>query len=200
MQTPRKIFGGLGNTMFQMAYIYAQVRDGNLPDIYLQDEKYFEKYKDEIKAWYSDGIIKSDYVSIHFRRGDYLNNPFYTDLTKTNYYDKAIAMFPKERFLLFCADRQEGSDDRADRLWCEKYLESKGIDFDICEGEDEIKDLNAMAGCKHNILANSSFSIWCGILNPNPDKKVICPIEKKYYSDGVVRSKFPEDFIQIDFL
>ena len=37
--------GRMGNEMFRHAYLYAQLREGNIPDFYLQDPKYFEKYK-----------------------------------------------------------------------------------------------------------------------------------------------------------
>ena len=43
-----KLSGRLGNQMFQFAYLYAQEREGNIPDIYLQDEKYFEIAKNRI--------------------------------------------------------------------------------------------------------------------------------------------------------
>ena len=49
MQNPRQLFGGLGNSMFQMAYIYNQFRDGKIPDVYVQNYHLWEKYMDEIK-------------------------------------------------------------------------------------------------------------------------------------------------------
>ena len=97
-----------------------------------------------------------------------------------------MAMFPNEKFLVF-------SDDID---WCKKQPIFKDCEFS--EGT-ELEDLNLMASCKHNIIANSSFSWWAGYLNPNADKRVIAPLETKYYSDGIVRTKYPDNFIQIDF-
>lgn len=182
MKKPRKLFGGLGNQMFQMAYLYAQVMDGNLPDFYLQDEEYFKKYKEEIIAWYSDGIVLSDYVSLHVRRGDYKGNSFYVDLTQTDYYDKAIAKFPYATFLVFCADRQDGSDDIQDQEWVMNWLEAKhGPRFELFKGFTEIDDLNNMIGCKAHIIANSSFSWWAAYLSGN---KVIAP--KKWFTKSSI--------------
>ncbi len=49
MIEPWKMFGRLGNNMFQMAFIYAWAKEHGT-DIYLQDPKYFEKYANEIPA------------------------------------------------------------------------------------------------------------------------------------------------------
>lgn len=194
MQELRNIFGGFGNRLFQLAYIYAQVREGNLPDIYLQDFKYFEKYKEEIKSLFAQGgHLREERIAIHIRRGDYQKTNFYVDLTKTDYYDKAIALFPKDKFLLFCADRQPISNDFEDAQWAWNYLKGKGIEerLAIYSGKDEIDDFNAMAACKGIICANSSFSTWAAFVNQNPDKKIVAP--KEYYSDKVERTVLPKN-------
>ena len=192
MVEPRKIFGGLGNRMFQGAYIYSQFLDGNIPDIYLQDEKYFEKHKDKIKELYGIDIIKSDYISLHIRRGDYLGNKFYVDLTKTDYYDKAIAEFSNEKFMIFCADRQKGSNDGEDKLWCWEWARKKKIKFELWNGKNEVEDMNGMAGCKGHIGANSSFSWWASYLG---DGKTVMP--KDWFSDGVERVKLLDSWVKL---
>lgn len=180
MLKPRKLWGGLGNNMFQQAYIYAQARRGETPDIYLQGEKYFAPYQDEIRSLYNQGVDKVDMVSLHVRRGDYLNNSFYVDLTQTDYYDRAMAEFPHERFLVFCADRQAGSDDKSDMEWCKERF--KGKQFQFYQGRNEIDDFNMMAGCKGHIGANSSFSWWAAFVSGN---KAVFP--KRWFTDNVQR-------------
>lgn len=186
MKIPRKLWGGLGNSMFQHAYILAQKKKGEIPDIYLQDEKYFENCKDEIKQIYGEGIVPSNYVSLHIRRGDYVNNSFYVDLTQTDYYDKAIAEFPDRKFLVFCADRQTGSDDVSDQEWCMEWLEANfGKRFKLFKGFDAISDMNNMAGCNGHIGANSSFSWWASYLG---EGKVVMPSNDNWHTDGVERT------------
>lgn len=190
MQDPRKLFGGLGNRLFQGAYVYAQARKGFIPDIYVQDFAYIEPFKEEIRAMYAQGVpAKKDLVAIHLRRGDYVDNPFYVDLTKTEYYEEATALFPNEKFLIFCADRQ-GTRDAIDKQWAAEWATKQGIPFEIWQGKDEIDDLNAMSACKGIIAANSTFSLWAAFISPHADK-IIVP--REYYADGKERTKFPKD-------
>ena len=174
----RNNFGGLGNRLFQLAYLYKQARAGTISDIYLQDPAFFEPYGEEIRAIYGQGIEKTDMVSLHVRRGDYLGNKFYVDLNETDYYDQAIDQFPIDtKFLVFCADRQEGSDDEADMAWAKQRFQ--GDNFEFFRGETELEDFNAQAGCKAHIIANSSFSWWAAYVGGGD---TVAP--KKWYADG----------------
>ncbi len=183
MTHPDKLFGRLGNRMFQMAALYADSKNWNI-DIYYQNEGYFKSYEAEIRELYGEGIGYLPTVSIHVRRGDYVGSTFHVDLTKTDYYERAIEMFPNEHFVVF-------SDDPA---WCK---EKWGNDprFQIIEGNDEVTDMNLMASCKHNIIANSTFSWWAAWLNPNPGKTVVCPFE--WFYDGVERISLPKTWKKI---
>jgi len=180
------MFGRLGNKLFQYAYLLARVKDGTIPDWWLQDPKYFENCAEEIKAVWGVGPDPRPEVSIHVRRGDYVGNPHYVDLSQTDYYERAIAMFPNEKFLVF-------SDDL---LWCD---EKWGHDerFKVVYGNDELADLNCMASCQHNIIANSSFSWWGAYLNRNPQKKVVAPSVKNWYADGIERTVCPQEWLRI---
>jgi hypothetical protein len=171
MIEPSKLFGRLGNQMFQGAYLIAQAQKGEIPDIYVQGEEHFKESSEAVKTLYSQGIGQPiDMVAIHVRRGDYVNNPFYVDLMETDYYDRAMAEFPDEKFLVF-------SDDIN---WCRQQDIFKDCEFS--EG-NEIDDMNTMASCKGIIMANSSFSWWAAFLSY---AKVIAP--RDWYSDGIERT------------
>lgn len=185
--------GRLGNEMFRHAYLYAQVRKGNIPDWYLQDPKWFEGYEDEIKQMFGDGIGYLDQVGIHVRRGlnpyipsepKYNENPFYFNICDTDYYERAMAMFPNDNFLVFTDDVE----------WCkEKWKDNPRVQ--VMDKGDEVEDFNILSSCKDIIMANSSWSWWCSFLNPNPAKKIIAP--KRWFSDGIERIKLLETWTQI---
>lgn len=175
-----KISGRLGNQMFQLAYIYADMRRGTVPDLFVQDEKYFDEFRDEIRQIYGEGIGHIDMVGIHVRRGDYVNNPFYVDLTETPYYEDAMAKFDGESFIVFSDDIE----------WCKKQKIFKGCEFS--EGKSDVEDMNLLASCKGIIMANSSFSWWASYLS---SARVIAP--KEWFRDCVERTHIPDEWEKI---
>lgn len=131
-------------------------------------------------------------ISLHIRRGDYLNIPAYNVFNGLDYYNRAIKYFKSvvesPLFMIFTNDPE----------WVANNLH---IDADsivvICnKGSHSYRDLIMMSKCDHNIIANSSFSWWGAWLNPNPQKIVICPAEwfKGKKSSEVV----PESWIKLE--
>lgn len=179
MIDPDKLFGRLGNRMFKEAYLYSQVRDGWIPDEYVQSEDYFINHAEEIKQLYGQDISHIDQVAIHVRRGDYVKNSFYVDLMRTDYYERAMAEFPDASFLVF-SDNIE---------WCKQQKIFSKCDF--AEGNDEVTDMNLMASCTGHIIANSSFSWWGSWLSPHGGK-VVAP--KEWYTDGKERTVCPSNW------
>ena len=193
MVNPDKIFGRLGNRLFQYAFLYAESRRRGV-DFYFQDPKYFEGYEEEIKQLFGEGIGYLSQVGVHVRRGanpsnpdepKYSENPFYINLADdTDYYERAMAMFPNEKFVIF-------SDDPD---YCRERF--KGENIQIMEKGDELADFNLLASCKSIIMANSSFSWWASYLCPNPSKHIVAP--KNWYADGnETRTVIPNTWTKI---
>ena len=160
-----KIYGRLGNSLFQYATLFALSQETQ-SDFYFQDEKWFGKYEEQIKQLFGAGIGYRDEVSIHVRRGDYLQlEHIYPDISKTDYYEKAIAMFPGDKFLVFSDDIE----------WCKSYPAFQGERFSFSEGNDEVQDLNQMASCKHHVCSNSTMAWWGSYLCKNTDSLTVCP-------------------------
>lgn len=184
MTDPNKLFGRLGNRMFQMAAMMSYAKKIG-SDFYFQDESNFKDIEDDVKKIFGEGIGFLEQVGIHVRRGDYVNNTFHTDLTEIDYYERAIALFPNDNFLIFSDDTE----------WCKKRFTDKR--FQVMEGGDELEDFNMLASCKSIIMANSSFSWWSSYLNPNHGKTIICPKEEIWFKDSIIRTKVPKTWIQI---
>lgn len=112
-------------------------------------------------------------VSIHVRRGDYLdavNASVFGGICTEQYYD-ACVRYIKERcqeavFYVF-------SDDP-------EYVRThfRGEEYRIVDwncGKDSFYDMQLMSCCRHNICANSTFSFWGARLNGHPDRIAIRP-------------------------
>jgi len=151
------------------------------------DERYFKGIENIIRKEFTSKkeldeknkkilrqIQLSPSVSIHVRRGDYVTSKrnipqkfigldYYIDSIK-----KIKMLMPNSAFFVF-------SDDIT---WCKKNLKQilNNVHFiDHNEGKDSYKDIILMSACKHNIIANSTFSWWGSWLNQNVNKIVICP-------------------------
>ena len=109
-------------------------------------------------------------VSLHIRHGDYLKLQDRYAIPSLKYYTSAIEYFQKrfKNVHFFCF-----SDDIA---WCRKHINISNIDFiDWNTGVDSYVDMQLMSRCKHNIIANSTFSMWAAWLNNYENKIVIRP-------------------------
>lgn len=169
--------------MFQFAFAYNYAKRNHL-DYYYQDPIFFEDSVDDIKVMFGQDIpTQTDMVAIHVRRGDYINNPFYIDLTETDYYEKAMAMFPNQSFVVF--------SDNID--WCKNQEVFRKCEF---SHGTELEDMNNMASCVGHIIANSSFSWWAAYISPYT-KKVVAPSVDNWYADGFERTICPNEWIRM---
>ena len=123
--------------------------------------------------------IKNDnYVGVHFRRGDFLEADaikIFGGICTKQYYDHAIEYIRSHvgnvKFVFFSNDIEWVKNEM-------HYEDAIYIEDKIFEEYRDWYDLYLMSICKHNIVANSQFSMWGAWLNENPDKIVIAPTEK----------------------
>ena len=146
--------------------------------------KFFEDIKDEILNIYQfpniedacnmqwkEKIINCESVGIHIRRGDYIE--WGIDLVPDKFYRNAMKIIEekisnKEVYYFVFTDDAE---------YVKKHFADVS-NMQIVEGNTEINsyiDMQLMSLCKHNIIANSTFSFWGAFLNENPNKLVIAP-------------------------
>jgi len=173
---PQEAFGECG--LFQEQdhqYTPIPVFDNVFLMGYFQSEKYFEDCKEEIAELFSatpeiQARIDKQYpflkeekvVSLHVRRGDYLQNPDIHPTASPEYYRGALdSIEDKDKVIVF-------SDDIA---WCRETFDK---DFSFSVFEEDYMDLYTMTHCHHHILANSTFS-WWGAWLSNTEGKIIAP-------------------------
>jgi hypothetical protein len=139
----------------------------------IQNHFVFNAPKDEDNRSIIDKITACNSVSIHIRRGDYLNDHWKDALGVINdnsYYIKAINLIEERveipKYFIF-------SDDLK---WAKENLNLPGsVYVSHNRGRNSYIDMYLMSLCKHNIIANSTFSWWGAWLNKNEDKIVIMP-------------------------
>ena len=154
---------------------------------YWQSEKYFIQIEnkireafvfkdiDDVNAEIAKEIANSASIALHIRRGDYLGNSIYSGVCTEDYYTKAVDLMLSKmatqenvKIYIFSDDSDFSSKFIAKILIPYKLVK-------INKNEDSYKDMYLMSQCKHNIIANSSFSWWGAWLNSNPDKIIIAP-------------------------
>ena len=170
---------------------------------YWQSEKYFEGISKTIRQHFTfppfsdnknkalfEQIVQRNSVSIHIRRGDYLKNNLNWSLD-IDYYNRAIQLIKEKvtapNFFIFSDDTQ----------WAEENIKDPNCHFiNWNKGDDSFRDMQLMSNCKHNIIANSSFSWWGAWLNNNEDKIVIAPDKWLSTMEGT-RDIIPDSWIQL---
>jgi hypothetical protein len=152
-----------------------------------QSEKYFYPYKNFIKdalqlkpELVENCLAKAkelrsiNSVAVHIRRADYLKKQLTLEwhgVMGKDYYAKAFKVLDRkigEYKIFYFTDDPE---------WVKQELVPLK-DGELISGEhsaSHYEDLYLMSHCRHNIIANSSFSWWAAWLNNNPEKIVIGP-------------------------
>lgn len=139
----------------------------------LHQEFQFKVSLTETGQQYLAQIQSTESVGIHIRRGDYLQetqSPLYGGICTKDYYERAITYMEKQFkgccFFLFTNDYE----------WTRQNMHGERFIIVDCNSEENgYLDMLLMSKCRHNIIANSTFSWWAAWLNTNPDKQIIAP-------------------------
>lgn len=146
-------------------------RDIKLPfgnwsiDAHMQSFKFFAHCVDKVREAFrfKDEPPQNDCVAIHYRAGDYIDNPdAYHPRCSKEYYERAIKLFHGEHMIIF-------SDDP------EAAMNHLGLPNMLARNCHYIDDFKYMKKCKSFITANSSFSFMAALLGEHPDKKIVMP-------------------------
>ena len=173
----------------------------DIRDVLLSDLQIKSNYESRLFHLLRNEISQPGSVSIHIRRGDYLENKnqaIFLNLD-LSYYVQAIELIKMKvltpKFFIF-------SDDIN---WAKENLPVSSINVVYINEAKSLKDfeeLMLMSYCSHNIIANSTFSWWAAWLNRNNDKIVIQPqkwYKAKAFQDAyeLNQALYSEKFIRI---
>jgi hypothetical protein len=168
--------------------------------------KYFKQYADAVKQQFVfkqpadaanraviEKIQSTNAVSIHIRRGDYLSNHWQSSIhviKDISYYKNAVKLIEEKitapAYFIFSDDMQ----------WVKENLQLDNCTYVAHNtGKNSFVDMYLMSLCKHNIIANSSFSWWAAWLNSNSEKIVIMP--QKWMNNNTCEGIFPDEWIKL---
>ena len=157
----------IDNGLFQKDIFFKEIDD------IIRQEFTLRNPVGEKTAYWRDKISAAECpVALHIRHGEYSDDFRFRVLfgvLPLEYYRDAVNRLKSdgENFTLFVF-----SDDLA---WAKENLDF-GVPMEFVEGcEKDVEEIYLMSLCRHNIIANSTFSWWGAWLNPNPDKKVFAP-------------------------
>lgn len=182
---------------------------------YFQSHKYFETHwttltrlirleeqKTSIKEKY---LFKYDeIISMHFRLGDYKYLQDCHPIMKYSYYKNSIQHIinatenNKLKILYFCE-----KEDAGDVKLIIKKLKEQFSECVFYKIDDDVVDwvqLLIMSLCRHNIIANSTFSWWGAYFNSHEDKIVCYPdmwFGPKLAPINDTRDLFPDSWTKI---
>jgi hypothetical protein len=175
-------------------------------DGWWQSEKYFADISRIIRKELSvknepDGLNReiltiinsTNSVSLHIRRGDYVSNPQtkeFHGVLGMEYYMESLNLIEENvkdpQIFVFSDDIPWARDNLQTDLPVH-FINHNGI-------EKNYEDLRLMSNCKHNIIANSSFSWWGAWLSKNKEKVVIAP--KKWFSFQIrLEDRIPSNWL-----
>lgn len=175
---------------------------------YRQSERYFKPIEMIIRDGFAlkqeavervrpfaEELRNSNSVSLHIRRGDYTNREVssYHGVLDEHYYQQAISYFesriPGCRFYVF-------SDAPG---WVEDHLSFQAPVEIISGGKTQthFEDFYLISSCRHNVIANSTFSWWAAWLNEHTDKIVVAPKRWFNQADHDTSDLIPQGWIRM---
>lgn len=173
---------------------------------YFQSEKFFKNCEKVIRDQFEfkkdivDTVLEKyptvkESLSVHIRRGDYVNQPNHHPTIPVSYYEKILNDIGHEYKSIFVF-----SDDTE---WVKEKFTGEKFIFPSFDYNVDMNSFVLMSLAKDNVIGNSTYSWWAAWLNKNPNKKVYTPHYKQWfgpsYSNLDTKDLIPENWIQIEY-
>jgi hypothetical protein len=175
---------------------------------YFQEAEYFEKISDDLKSlelmnpspWFHSKSIElsqSDWIGLHIRLGDFTEISQIYGILGPNYYLEAVRMLSAKtginKIAVFSNDVRLAKEIFIPVLEQDFYVEIISN-----EGEqvlDPAEELKLLASCKAIIVANSTFSIWAGLISER-NTSVVYP-HPFYRNSNDLNFVFPSNWYEV---
>ncbi|MBL7743837.1 MAG: alpha-1,2-fucosyltransferase [Chitinophagaceae bacterium] len=169
---------------FHFDQYFFRLTDPVFLDGFWQSPLYFKDIEDIIRQDFliKENLIKNvkelgkelenrNSVAVHVRRGDFLTPKasMYHGVMDEGYYEKAITLIKEKQQEVSVYYFSDDTD------WVKRHLQPHYAGFVSPYTLTAIEDFYLMTRCRHNIIANSSFSWWTAWLNNHPGKMVVAP-------------------------
>jgi hypothetical protein len=158
---------------------------------YFQSYKYFERHFDRIveliclREKQAEVVRKTQLlsdsvptVSMHFRLGDYVSLQDHHPVMPVKYYANSLKHLidalstDKFRVVYFNEKDDQETVNISISVLSRMFPNVEFVHADI---DEDWEQMLLMSVCRHNIIANSSFSWWGAYFNNNPNKIVCYP-------------------------
>ena len=188
---------------------------------YFQSYKYFQssrttlfkmirldKKKEMVKQKYPHLFAGDDmdFISIHFRMGDYKEKRIYHPVMNYEYFENALRYImenktktTKTRALYFCENEDNAYVGQKIGLLHAKYPDIEFVKVD--DGIEDYEQLLIMSCLNHYIIPNSTFSWWGAYFNESNDKIVCYPsvwFGEAYEHTHDSSDLIPPEWVQIE--
>lgn len=187
----------------KLSFDFKQIKKSAYIRGYFQSEKYFENCKEDVHKLFTfkdysfiknpemlEQIKNTNSVSISLRLGDdYAADKKLGGVCTKKYYENCINYIKEKHpdciFYIF-----------SDEIERARKMLGEG-DFVYMDTANWQEDLYFAQNCKHNVIANSSFTWLSAYLNKNKDKIVLAP--EKWFNDKPKTYKHvvPESWVKI---
>lgn len=175
-----------------------KISDNTYVSGHFQSELYFQDIADRVRHRFHFIREPNEYylgtlqrlqgketVSVHIRRGDYVLNPetaMFHGSCLSDYYNSAMQWMREKvsnPVFVFISD---------DIAWTKQEFAhiADAVFIENNQGS-AYEDMRMMSLCRHNIIANSSFSWWGAWLNANSQKQVVAPL--KWFANPVMQGQ-----------
>jgi hypothetical protein len=169
----------------------------------------FDKHVSDIQPWFSEnGIDQTQTVAMHFRLGDYKYLQNCHPILPYEYYETSLKTIYDQTnqdttnhsttVLYFCEESDFDDVSITINRLKTAFPNTRFYYVNTLGSLDDWKQVLVMSQCRHNIIANSTFSWWGAYFSDN--EKCVC-YPRTWFGQSITSDTsdlFPPNWIKID--